>query len=72
MAWIADFSDFQEARGRAQRAMTLPIGLASPLWMAFGAAASDVEPAPTRPIFTNSFHTEGPPRSQPAAPTLCA
>jgi predicted flap endonuclease-1-like 5' DNA nuclease len=40
MAWTADFPDFEEARERAQRAMTLPIGLASPLWMAFGAAAT--------------------------------
>ena len=32
MAWITD--DFEEAR----KAMSLPIGLYSPLWMAFGAA----------------------------------
>ena len=37
MAWITD--DFEEAREQARKAMSLPIGLTSPLWMAFGAAA---------------------------------
>src|SRR5215472_12643780 len=39
MAWISDFSDFEDAREQARKAMSLPIGLSSPLWMAFGAAA---------------------------------
>jgi predicted flap endonuclease-1-like 5' DNA nuclease len=40
MSWIADFPDLEEARDQARKAMTLPIGLSSPLWFAFGAAAS--------------------------------
>lgn len=39
MARTTNLTDFEAARERAQRALALPIGLASPLWMAFGAAA---------------------------------
>jgi predicted flap endonuclease-1-like 5' DNA nuclease len=39
MAWMSEFSDFEDAREQARKAMSLPIGLTSPLWMAFGAAA---------------------------------
>ncbi|MGH7022299.1 MAG: helix-hairpin-helix domain-containing protein, partial [Caulobacteraceae bacterium] len=40
MAWTAEFPDLDEARETARKAMSLPIGLSSPLWFAFGAAAS--------------------------------
>jgi len=40
MAWIAEFPDMEEARDQARKAMSLPIGLTSPMWLAFGAAAS--------------------------------
>ena len=40
MAWTAEFPDLDEAREQARKAMALPIGLSSPLWLAFGAAAS--------------------------------
>jgi len=40
MAWIAEYPDLEEAREQARKAMTVPIGLASPMWFAFGAAAS--------------------------------
>jgi predicted flap endonuclease-1-like 5' DNA nuclease len=37
MAWITD--NYEETREQARKAMALPIGLASPMWLAFGAAA---------------------------------
>jgi predicted flap endonuclease-1-like 5' DNA nuclease len=40
MAWIAEFPDLDEARDQARKAMHVPIGLASPLWLAFGAATT--------------------------------
>jgi predicted flap endonuclease-1-like 5' DNA nuclease len=35
-----DFSNLEDARERARKVMTVPIGLTSPMWLAFGAAAS--------------------------------
>lgn len=40
MAWIAEFPDLEDAQEQARKAMVLPVGLTSPLWLAFGAAAS--------------------------------
>jgi predicted flap endonuclease-1-like 5' DNA nuclease len=40
MAWIAEFPDLDEARDQARKALNLPIGMASPLWLAFGAATT--------------------------------
>ena len=40
MAWIAEFPDLSEARGQARKALNLPIGMTSPLWLAFGAATT--------------------------------
>jgi predicted flap endonuclease-1-like 5' DNA nuclease len=40
MAWIAEFPDIDEARETARKAMHVPIGLSSPLWLAFGAATT--------------------------------
>ena len=40
MAWIAEFPDLDEARDQARKAMHVPMGLASPLWLAFGAATT--------------------------------
>jgi len=40
MAWIAEFPDLEVTREQARKAMVMPIGLASPMWFAFGAAAS--------------------------------
>ena len=37
MAWMTD--NYAETREQARKAMALPIGLASPMWLAFGAAA---------------------------------
>ena len=40
MAWMAEFADLDEARDRARKAMNLPLGMASPLWLAFGTATT--------------------------------
>lgn len=40
MSSIVDTPELDEARAAARRAISLPVGLASPLWLAFGAAAS--------------------------------
>jgi predicted flap endonuclease-1-like 5' DNA nuclease len=40
MAWIADFPELNEARGQARKALHVPIGMTSPLWLAFGAATT--------------------------------
>ena len=40
MPWTSDIRDPGEFRREAERAMTLPIGLASPFWIIFGAAAT--------------------------------
>ena len=40
MAWITEFADFDEARDQARKALNLPMGMASPLWLAFGAATT--------------------------------
>ncbi|HXU99172.1 MAG TPA: hypothetical protein VG166_01585 [Caulobacteraceae bacterium] len=34
------FADFDEAREAARKSLALPLGLASPLWLAFGAATT--------------------------------
>jgi predicted flap endonuclease-1-like 5' DNA nuclease len=38
--WTSDYRDPAEFRREAERAMTLPIGLVSPFWILFGAAAT--------------------------------
>ena len=40
MAWLDGIQDLSVARERAEKALRTPIGLMSPLWFAFGAAAS--------------------------------
>lgn len=40
MAWLDGFSDLKTTRERAETAFYAPIGMMSPLWIAFGAAAS--------------------------------
>ena len=40
MAWMSDYTDMKAVQGRAQQAMGLPLGMASPLWLAFGAATT--------------------------------
>lgn len=40
MRSIIETPEMDEARAAARRAMALPVGLSSPLWLAFGAAAS--------------------------------
>jgi len=40
MVWLDGFSDLKTARERAETAFYAPIGMMSPLWIAFGAAAS--------------------------------
>lgn len=40
MPWTSDIRDPSEFRREAERAMTVPIGLASPFWILFGAAAT--------------------------------
>jgi len=40
MALLDGFQDLGSARDRAERAMLAPIGMMSPLWIAFGVAAS--------------------------------
>ncbi len=40
MAWLNELPGMGAAEDRAAKALSFPIGLASPLWLAFGAAAS--------------------------------
>ncbi len=40
MTWLTDMQDTSLAPGQASRAMGMPIGMASPLWLAFGAATT--------------------------------
>ena len=40
MAWLAQYPDSSEIKRQAEKALSLQIGLASPFWLAFGAAAS--------------------------------
>jgi predicted flap endonuclease-1-like 5' DNA nuclease len=40
MTWLDGFSDPKTARERAETAFYAPLGMMSPLWIAFGAAAS--------------------------------
>lgn len=40
MAWMSDYSDMKAVQNRAGQAMGLPLGMASPLWFAFGAATT--------------------------------
>ena len=40
MVWMDGFSDLKTARERAETAFYAPIGMMSPLWLVFGAAAS--------------------------------
>ena len=38
MAWLADLQD--KSAAQAQKALAIPVGLSSPLWLAFGAATT--------------------------------
>ena len=38
MAWLTDFQE--KSAAQAQKALAIPVGMSSPLWMAFGAATS--------------------------------
>jgi len=40
MAWWADYASAATSREKAEKALSLPVGVASPMWLAFGAAAS--------------------------------
>jgi predicted flap endonuclease-1-like 5' DNA nuclease len=40
MAWLAQYPESNEIKRQAEKALSLQLGLASPLWLAFGAAAS--------------------------------
>jgi predicted flap endonuclease-1-like 5' DNA nuclease len=40
MSWLSDFQDASVVRTRAARTLSVQIGLANPLWLAYGAAAS--------------------------------
>ena len=40
MARTADFSNLEDTQERVRKVMAVPIGLTSPMWLAFGAAAS--------------------------------
>src|SRR5471032_1623518 len=40
MTWLTDEKAVSAARERTENAMRIPLGMASPLWLAFGAAAS--------------------------------
>ena len=40
MARTAEFSNLEDAQERVRKVMAVPIGLTSPMWLAFGAAAS--------------------------------
>jgi predicted flap endonuclease-1-like 5' DNA nuclease len=40
MSWLTEIQDPAALRERATKSLTLPLGMANPLWLAFGAAAS--------------------------------
>jgi predicted flap endonuclease-1-like 5' DNA nuclease len=40
MAWLAEYPDSKMMRDQAEKALRIPLGMASPLWLAFGAVAS--------------------------------
>ena len=40
MTWLTDMPGMGAAQDRASKAMRFPVGMTSPLWLAFGAAAS--------------------------------
>ena len=40
MSWMTDIADPAAARDRALKSLAVPLGLANPLWLCFGAAAS--------------------------------
>ena len=40
MSWLTEIPDTAALRDRAVRNLAMPLGLANPLWLAFGAAAS--------------------------------
>jgi predicted flap endonuclease-1-like 5' DNA nuclease len=40
MAWMTEMPNFDEARASARKALNLPMGMTSPLWIAFGAATT--------------------------------
>lgn len=40
MTWLSDYADAAQMRDRAMKSLTVPMGLANPFWLAFGAAAS--------------------------------
>ena len=40
MTWLAEYQDVKAVRDQAEKAMRIPLGMASPFWLAFGAAAS--------------------------------
>jgi predicted flap endonuclease-1-like 5' DNA nuclease len=40
MSWFPEIPDSASVRERATASLTLPLGMANPLWLAFGAAAS--------------------------------
>src|ERR1022692_4567949 len=40
MTWLTDEQTVSAARERAEKALRIPLGMASPLWLAFGAATS--------------------------------
>ncbi len=40
MSWLTEIPDPSALRERAAKSLTLPLGMANPLWLAFGAAAS--------------------------------
>ena len=38
MSWMTDIADPAAVRERALKSLSVPVGLANPLWLAFGAA----------------------------------
>lgn len=40
MAWLAQYPDSNEIKRQAEKVLSFQLGLTSPLWLAFGAAAS--------------------------------
>ena len=40
MAWLAQYPDSNDIKRQTEKVLSLQLGLASPLWLAFGAAAS--------------------------------
>jgi len=72
MTWLTEDSSVGAARARAEKAMGISLGLASPLWIAFGAAASAGAAWWWMTRWTRAVNLEAMTPHAPASPSLAA